>query len=146
MAEMVWNREAGKKRRNAVVRVEERPEPQRENAVVTIVESRAVADREAKRVHDESVEVAEEIPVDFASQSWRETIKARLEMEGYSFNELGNAIGVSPSVVMRFVKGQHDLGGRFSHTGVSRIHASGARERGANQSGRGLIGRLRHDY
>ena len=46
-----------------------------------------------------------EIPV----QDWRAIIEARIATEEYTFNALGNEAGVSPSVVMRFVKGERGI-------------------------------------
>jgi ribosome-binding protein aMBF1 (putative translation factor) len=58
---------------------------------------------------DDFPQQEQELPQEIAGQSWREIIKTRIESKDYSFNELGNAIKVSPSVVMRFVKGQRDV-------------------------------------
>ena len=46
---------------------------------------------------------------DIPVQDWRAIIKDRIETEDYSFNALGNEAGVSPSVVMRFIKGERDI-------------------------------------
>jgi ribosome-binding protein aMBF1 (putative translation factor) len=58
---------------------------------------------------DDFPQQEQELPQEIAGQSWREIIKTRIESKDYSFNELGNAIKVSPSVVTRFVKGQRDV-------------------------------------
>ena len=50
-----------------------------------------------------------ELAQEISARSWREIIKNRIESRNYSFNEVGNAITVSPSVVTRFVKRQRDV-------------------------------------
>jgi ribosome-binding protein aMBF1 (putative translation factor) len=60
--------------------------------------------RDAEPARDEM-----ELPKEISSRTWRNIIKNRLEAEDYSFRELGTAIGVSPSVVMRFIKGERDV-------------------------------------
>jgi hypothetical protein len=52
---------------------------------------------------------AAELPQEILGLSWRDIIANRVESEGYSFNELGKAIHLSPSVVMRFAGGQRDI-------------------------------------
>jgi ribosome-binding protein aMBF1 (putative translation factor) len=58
---------------------------------------------------DDFPQQEQELPQEIACRSWREIIKNRIESKDYSFNALGNAIKVSPSVVTRFVKGQRDV-------------------------------------
>jgi hypothetical protein len=40
---------------------------------------------------------------------WREIIAARVNEYEYGYNHLGSEAGVSPSVVMRFLKGERDI-------------------------------------
>jgi hypothetical protein len=58
---------------------------------------------------DDFPEKEQDMPQEISGRSWREIIKNRIELKDYSFNELGNAIKVSPSVVTCFVKGQRDV-------------------------------------
>ena len=44
-----------------------------------------------------------------SGETWRSIIKARIESEDYSFNELGKEAEISPSVIMRYVKGERDI-------------------------------------
>jgi DNA-binding Xre family transcriptional regulator len=58
---------------------------------------------------DDFPQQEQELAHEISARSWREIIKNRIESKDYSFNALGNAIKVSPSVVTRFVKGQRDV-------------------------------------